>query len=187
MKFLFAGDIVGRSGRNALRLHLENNKYDFIVANVENSAAGFGITDKVYNDLKSMKIHAMTAGNHVWDKKEVETCIDKWDMFIRPANISSKACGQGYRIFDACGRKICVINLLGRVFMNISNCPFESFDNIYESHLFIVLSRYFRTTIFIYDRIIFFIFSDDTVFIYIINCIKVAFIKSFIFNFFISY
>ena len=108
MKFLFAGDIVGRSGRNALRLHLENNKYDFIVANVENSAAGFGITDKIYNDLKSMKIHAMTAGNHVWDKKEVETCIDKWDMFIRPANISSKACGQGYRIFDVCGRKICV-------------------------------------------------------------------------------
>ena len=133
MKFLFVGDIVGRSGRKALRLHLENNKYDFIVANVENSAAGFGITDKVYNDLKSMQIHAMTAGNHVWDKKEVETCINKWDMFIRPANISSKACGQGYKIFNACGRKICVINLLGRVFMNMSNCPFESFDNIYES------------------------------------------------------
>lgn len=133
MKFLFIGDIVGRSGRKAVRCHLENNQYDFIIANVENSAAGFGITERVYNDLKSMEINAMTAGNHTWDKKETESLIDNWNEFIRPANISSKALGKGYNIFSVNNRKICVINLLGRVFMNMSNCPFECFDNIYEN------------------------------------------------------
>lgn len=133
MKFLFIGDIVGRSGRKAVRCHLENNKYDFVVANVENSAAGFGITERVYNDLKSMGINAMTAGNHTWDRKETAELIESWDEFIRPANISSKAAGKGFNIFEVNGKKICVINLLGRVFMNMSNCPFESFDNIYES------------------------------------------------------
>ena len=132
MKFLFIGDIVGRSGRKAVRCYLENNKYDFVVANVENSAAGFGITDKVYNDLKSMGINAMTAGNHTWDKKETISLIDNWDLFIRPANLSDKLPGAGYKIFDVLNKKICVINLIGRVFLNTSNCPFEAFNNIYK-------------------------------------------------------
>ena len=132
MKFLFIGDIVGRSGRKAVRCHLENNKYDFVVANVENSAAGFGITERVYNDLKSMGINAMTAGNHTWDKKETISLIDNWDLFIRPANLSDKLPGAGYKIFDVLNKKICVINLIGRVFLNTSNCPFEAFNNIYK-------------------------------------------------------
>lgn len=133
MKLLFIGDIVGKSGRKAVRTHLMENKYDFITANVENAAAGFGVTNRVYNDLKDMGIHAMTAGNHTWDKKETDQYINEWDLFIRPANISSKALGTGYRIFNINGKNICVINLLGRVFMNTSNCPFEEFDKIYES------------------------------------------------------
>lgn len=133
MKFLFIGDIVGKSGRKAVKAHLENNEYDFIIANVENSAAGFGVTERVYNELKNMGIHAMTAGNHTWDKKETENLIHNWEGFIRPANLGSRVLGKGYNIFNAAGRKICVINLLGRVFMNLSNCPFECFDNIYES------------------------------------------------------
>ena len=52
MKFLFIGDIVGKSGRKAVKTHLENNEYDFIIANVENCAAGFGVTERVYNELK---------------------------------------------------------------------------------------------------------------------------------------
>lgn len=132
MKLLFIGDIVGRSGRKAVRYHLSNNRYDFVIGNVENSAAGFGITDRVYNELKDAGINAMTAGNHTWDKKEAIECIDKWDLFIRPANLSYKQFGQGFKIFDVIDKKICVINLLGKVFLNMGNCPFEVFDNIYK-------------------------------------------------------
>lgn len=132
MKLLFIGDIVGRSGRKAVRYHLLHNRYDFVIGNVENSAAGFGITDKVYNELIDIGVDAMTAGNHVWDKKEAVSFVDKWDLFIRPANLSYKQFGAGYRIFDVFNRKLCIINLIGRVFLNTGNCPFETFDNIYN-------------------------------------------------------
>ena len=132
MKLLFIGDIVGRSGRKAVKHHLSNNQYDFIIGNVENSAAGFGITDKVYHELKDTGINAMTAGNHTWDKKETISLIDNWDLFIRPANLSDKLPGAGYKFFDVLNKKICVINLIGRVFLNTSNCPFEAFNDIYN-------------------------------------------------------
>lgn len=132
MKLLFIGDIVGRSGRKAVMYHLSHNQYDFVIGNVENSAAGFGITDKVYHELKAAGINAMTAGNHTWDKKETLSLIDNWDLFIRPANLSDKLPGAGYKIFNILNKKICVINLIGRVFLNTSNCPFEAFNKIYE-------------------------------------------------------
>ncbi|HIZ89390.1 MAG: YmdB family metallophosphoesterase [Mucispirillum sp.] len=132
MKILFIGDIVGRLGRKACRYHLSHNKYDFVIGNVENSAAGFGITDKVYHELKDMGFNAMTAGNHTWDKKEALSLADSWDAFIRPANLSSSLAGKGYRIFNVNNKNICIINLLGRVFLNMSNCPFEMFDKIYN-------------------------------------------------------
>lgn len=132
MRLLFIGDIVGRSGRRAVKHHLCHNQYDFIIGNVENSAAGFGITDKVYHELKAIGINAMTAGNHTWDKKEAVSLIDNWDLFVRPANLSDKLPGAGYKIFDVLNKKICVINLIGRIFLNISSCPFEAFNNIYK-------------------------------------------------------
>lgn len=132
MKLLFIGDIVGRSGRKAVKYHLLNNKYDFILGNVENSAAGFGITDKVYNELQCIGLNAMTSGNHVWDKKEIMSVIDKWDLFIRPANLSNNMSGVGFKVFNVLNKKICVINLIGRIFLNTSNCPFETFDKIYK-------------------------------------------------------
>ncbi len=133
MDFLFIGDVVGRSGRKAVKTHLAQNKYDFVICNVENAAAGFGVTNKVYHDLKDTGIDVMTGGNHTWDKKETETYIEEWDRFVRPANISDKVPGKGYKIFNVMGKNICVINLLGRVFMNGCNCPFQAFDNIYST------------------------------------------------------
>lgn len=132
MKLLFIGDIVGRSGRKAVKNHLLNNQYDFIIGNVENAAAGFGITDKVYHELKDTGLNAMTAGNHTWDKKETISLIDNWDLFIRPANFSHQLPGSGFKIFNILNKKICVVNLIGRVFLNPSNCPFETFDKIYN-------------------------------------------------------
>ena len=86
MKLLFIGDIVGRSGRTAVKNHLSHNQYDFIIGNVENSAAGFGITDKVYHELKDTGINAMTAGNHTWDKKETLS-----DLLIYQINFQEQA------------------------------------------------------------------------------------------------
>ncbi len=132
MKLLFIGDIVGRSGRKAVKQHLSSNSYDFVIGNVENSAGGFGITDKVYKELQDMGINAMTSGNHIWDKKETYNLIDTWDIFTRPANMAKNMPGVGYKIFNIDNKKICVINLIGRVFCGISNCPFEAFDEIYK-------------------------------------------------------
>ncbi|RMD47421.1 MAG: TIGR00282 family metallophosphoesterase [Aquificota bacterium] len=136
MRFLLLGDIIGRTGRNALKKFLpdliEEYKIDFVIANAENAAGGFGLTPKVYNQLINMKIDVLTSGNHIFDKKEVLQIINK-DNIIRPANYPPDAPGKGYNIFEKDDKKIAVINLMGRVFMGIPlDCPFRKFDEIYE-------------------------------------------------------
>ncbi len=136
MRFLLLGDIIGRTGRNALKKFLpdliEEYKIDFVIANAENAAGGFGLTPKVYNQLINMKIDVLTSGNHIFDKKEVLQIINK-DNLIRPANYPPDAPGKGYNIFEKDDKKIAVINLMGRVFMGIPlDCPFRKFDEIYE-------------------------------------------------------
>ena len=142
MKILFLGDVVGSSGRKVVKNYIDNhqNEYDFIIANIENSASGFGITERVYKEFSNMGIHAMTGGNHTWDKKGTDTAILEWNNFLRPANLSSHAPGIGFKEFEIqCESsknketfKIVVISLIGRVFMQPSNDPFEKFNEIYE-------------------------------------------------------
>lgn len=137
MKFLIIGDIIGRPGRRALRELLPTLKqelgYDVVIANVENSAGGFGITEKVYKELKEIGVDVMTSGNHIWDKKEVFGFIDKVPDLLRPANYPKGVPGKGYGIYEKGGVKFAVINLMGKVFMdcNLEN-PFRVFDEIYE-------------------------------------------------------
>ncbi|MCQ2744713.1 MAG: YmdB family metallophosphoesterase, partial [bacterium] len=71
LKILFLGDITGRQGRNAVKsyLNMPENKYDFVIANIENASHGFGLTKKNYDELTESGIHCMTSGNHIWDKK----------------------------------------------------------------------------------------------------------------------
>lgn len=130
-KILFIGDIVGRAGREAVKKFLvdENNaqKYDFIIANVENASHGFGLTKKNHDELLSYGINAMTSGNHIWDKKDITTFIDESSVLIRPYNYHKSACGVGYRVFND---KIVVINLLGKTFMPPIDCPFVAIENI---------------------------------------------------------
>lgn len=134
IKVLFFGDLVGRPGRFAVRDFLmpddpqalpqaAGEKYDFIIANVENASHGFGLTEKNYNELSEYGIDCMTSGNHIWDKKEIFNYIDKADKLIRPFNYPENTPGFGSRIFETeNGVKIGVINVLGRVFM----APVES-------------------------------------------------------------
>ena len=137
MKFLCIGDVIGRTGRNALKRFLpevkEKYQPDFIVLNGENAAGGFGLTKKVYDELLSMGIDVITSGNHIFDKKEITQFIDQEEKLLRPANYPPQALGRGYGIYEKNGKKIAVINLMGRVFMGIPlDCPFRKFDEIYE-------------------------------------------------------
>jgi len=134
MKFLVVGDIIGKPGRKALKYYAISHPgtFDVLVVNVENSAGGFGINKKVYEELKAIGVDVMTSGNHIWDKKEVLEFINTSDL-LRPANYPEGAPGRGYGIYEKKGVKFAVINLMGRVFMdpNLEN-PFSTFDRIYE-------------------------------------------------------
>ena len=136
LKILFFGDLVGRPGREAVRDFLKNPseflpEIDtdinncFVIANVENASHGFGLTEKNYNELSSYGIHCMTSGNHIWDKKEIKNYIETADKLIRPINYPENCMGQGSHIYDFNGHKIAVINILGRVFMNIVDSQWE--------------------------------------------------------------
>ncbi len=138
MKFLLIGDIIGRTGRTALKHFLSdiisNKNIDFVIANGENAAGGFGITKKVFKELINMNIDVITSGNHIWDKKEVLDFIDKEDRLLRPANYPQGVPGKGYNIYEKNGKKIGVINLMGRALMGIPlDCPFRKFDSIYKN------------------------------------------------------
>lgn len=127
LKIIFFGDIVGKPGRNAVKAFLADNKekYDFVIANIENASHGFGLTEKNYNDFIEYGIDAMTCGNHIWDKKDIYSYIDSADKLIRPINYPAGVKGVGSRIFEKDGIKIGVINSIGRVFMNIVDSPWE--------------------------------------------------------------
>lgn len=127
IKVIFFGDIVGKPGRFAVRDFLQKDdtfkNYDFIVANIENASHGFGLTEKNYKDFIEYGVNAMTCGNHIWDKRDIYNYIDSADKLLRPINYPQGTKGVGSRIFDMGDFKIGVINVLGRVFMNLVDSP----------------------------------------------------------------
>jgi metallophosphoesterase (TIGR00282 family) len=130
MKILFIGDIVGKVGRVATKALLPSivSKYkiDFVIANGENSAGGFGITEKIATELFNFGINAITTGNHVWDKKEFVPQIAKMDRVLRPLNYPPGVPGFGSLLYTLPNAlKVAVINLSGRVFMSNFDCPFR--------------------------------------------------------------
>lgn len=131
MKILFIGDIVGNPGRRAVSEGLPDlvNKFkiDFVIANAENAAGGFGITQVIGDELLAQGIHVLTSGNHIWDKKEAVTYITKESRLLRPANYPPGVPGFGSIVLNAAsGEKIGVLNLSGRVFMSPMDCPFRT-------------------------------------------------------------
>lgn len=128
IKIIFFGDIVGKPGRLAVRDFLTKDtskKYDFVIANVENASHGFGLTEKNYNDFKEYGVHCMTCGNHIWDKRDIYSYIDTSDCLIRPINYPKGTKGVGSRIFEIGDLKIGVINILGKVFINLVDFQWE--------------------------------------------------------------
>src|SRR5262245_26221275 len=129
MRILFIGDIVGRPGRDLVKQGLAalvvHHSVDFVIANAENSAAGFGITREVGEQLLDLGIDVMTSGNHIWDKREALDYIGIEPRLIRPANYPAGAPGNGsYLARSKDGRTVGVINVMGRVFMQPLDDPF---------------------------------------------------------------
>ena len=129
MNILFIGDIVGRPGREMVRKGLkaivERHEVDFVIANAENSAAGFGVTPDIGDSLLEYGVDVMTSGNHIWAKKEVFDYIAREPRLLRPANYPQGAPGRGcYLARSGDGRAVGVINVMGRVFMQPLDDPF---------------------------------------------------------------
>jgi 2',3'-cyclic-nucleotide 2'-phosphodiesterase len=129
MRILFIGDIFGRPGRDivkrAVPALVEHRQIDFVVANGENSAAGFGVTGDIADTLFGYGIDVLTTGNHVWDKKEVLEYIPRQPKLLRPANFPSGVPGRGsYLAKTRTGEPVGVVNVMGRVFMTPLDDPF---------------------------------------------------------------
>jgi metallophosphoesterase (TIGR00282 family) len=129
MRILFIGDIVGRPGRalvrQALRPLVEYHSIDLVVANAENAAAGFGITREIGDQLLDWGIDVMTSGNHIWDKKEALDYIGAEPRLLRPANYPPGTPGNGTYLARAKdGTTAAIVNVMGRVFMPLTDDPF---------------------------------------------------------------
>jgi len=139
IKILFLGDIVGSSGRKIVKawtpILRKQMQLDFVIANAENSAHGFGVTPQVAAELFQAEIDCLTGGNHTFDKKEVNQCFQEYpDRVLRPANYPPGTSGKGVSILHTkSGHKIGVINLMGRIFMDPIDCPFQIFEKEIES------------------------------------------------------
>ena len=136
MKILAVGDIVGKTGLQKLKEVLpkviKDNEIDFVVVNGENAADGMGITEKMYREILALNVNVVTMGNHTWGKKEIFNFIDD-KQIIRPANYSINNPGRGYDIYECKGKKIAVINLIGRTTMSVlSENPFTVAKEIIE-------------------------------------------------------
>jgi len=137
LSILVVGDIIGKAGRRALAEHLpaliDTYHIDFVVANGENLAHGFGLTGKIADDMFDLGIDVLTNGNHCWDQREFLDLIDEDDRFVRPMNFSAYAPGRGWTVQEtAAGHKIAVINVIGQVFMGPWDCPFAAADKAME-------------------------------------------------------
>ncbi len=133
MRILFVGDVVGRSGREAVAEYLpgmvKDWSLDLVVVNGENSAGGFGITEAIYQEFLEAGADAVTLGNHSWDQREALVFIERADRLVRPANYPRGTPGRGAALVETKnGKHALVVNALGRVFMTPFDDPFAALE-----------------------------------------------------------
>ena len=139
MKILVLGDVMGPSGRKALKANLpkiiKENKISFSIINGENAADdGKGITKEIAEELFSLGIDVITSGNHIWDKEETLSYIEKENRLLRPANLADGSPGRGYGIYFTKDNKykVGVVNLMGNVFMRKTEDVFKKAKEMRE-------------------------------------------------------
>ena len=133
MNILILGDVMGLSGRKALKKNLgriiKENQIEFSIINGENAADdGKGITKEIADELFSEGIDVITSGNHIWDKPETTSYIERENRLLRPANLVNGSPGKGFGIYLSKNKKykIGVINLMGNVFMRKTEDVFKT-------------------------------------------------------------
>ena len=129
------GDVVGKSGRDAIASHLpklrESLNLDFVVVNGENAAHGFGITDKICASFYKHGADVVSTGNHVWDQRPIMNYIDNDLKLLRPINFPEGTPGKGFGIYEAYGgKKVMVINAMGRLYMDPLDDPFAAIEKL---------------------------------------------------------
>jgi len=133
MRFLFLGDVVGRSGRDAVSERLpgliEKHGFDFVVVNGENASHGRGLTEGHFNDLRAAGADVVTLGDHAFDQRDTLSYIAREPTLIRPINMAGGTPGRGANLIESRnGHRVLVINALGRVFMGPIDDPFRAVE-----------------------------------------------------------
>ncbi len=139
MRIVFIGDIMGRSGREALEKHLPRIKDelnpDLIIVNGENAANGAGITEKIATHFFQLGVDCITTGNHVWDQREALAYITREKHLLRPINFPPGTPGLGHvEIQTAGGHKVLVVNAMARLFMDALDDPFRAMDGLLKDY-----------------------------------------------------
>ena len=140
-KILFLGDIFAKPGRLAVQQYLphlkEDHGIDFVVANAENMAGGWGVTHETLQEIYAAGVNAVTLGNHTWrQKKDIDNILEMDRKVIRPANFTNDTGGKGFRVYKTDnGKRIGVLSLFGHVNMfNKASCPFEYSRSFIKEH-----------------------------------------------------
>ncbi len=138
MRLLFIGDVVGRAGRAVLgeRLPELRRRYalDCVVVNGENAAGGFGITEDICREFLDAGADCVTLGNHSFDQREALVFITRQPRLIRPANFPPGTPGAGAALVDVGeGKRVLVLNVMGRIFMDALDDPFAALDRELEA------------------------------------------------------
>jgi 2',3'-cyclic-nucleotide 2'-phosphodiesterase len=140
MKILFLGDVMGRSGRQAVTARLPGMRaewgLDFVVVNGENASQGLGLTGDHAKELLAAGADCITLGDHAFDQKDMLSFIENEPRVLRPMNFAKAAPGKGARLFQAAGgRKVLVVQALGQVFMKRPfDDPFSALDAVLKAH-----------------------------------------------------
>ncbi|MBV1706640.1 MAG: TIGR00282 family metallophosphoesterase [Hyphomicrobiales bacterium] len=138
MRILFVGDVVGRTGREAIIRHLpdlrQRLRTDFIVVNGENAAGGFGITEAICDEFLEAGADAVTLGNHAFKQREALVFIERQPRLIRPLNFPPGTPGRGANLIETQdGRRVLVINIMGQVSMDILDSPFQMIEPVLQA------------------------------------------------------
>src|SRR5215211_1173944 len=134
MKLLFVGDVVGGIGRRTLAALLpalrDRHRPDFVVVNGENAAGGVGITEKTARELLELGADAITLGNHAYRHREVYGYLDREQRIVRPANYPKGSPGRGHTVVERDGRRLAVVNLSFKLFVEATRSPFSEIDAV---------------------------------------------------------
>ena len=139
MRILFLGDLVGRSGRDAVTEALPGLRrdlaLDLVVVNAENASHGFGLAPEMARALLSAGADAITLGNHSWDRREIIPYIETEPRLLRPLNYPPGTPGRGAQVIELRdGRRVLVMNAMGRLFMDALDDPFRGVQAAIAAH-----------------------------------------------------